>query len=84
MIIEKRTDDEDVTVVVQFEDKIALLGHFEIKTGAWSTSKGGLDLEGDNIEFIGLLGNLDEGTPINVLISKEIFEHMKVVYERRN
>lgn len=82
MIIEKRSDDEDVTVVIDFEDNIALFGNFEIKIGQLFFSEKGCDLvpAGDN--YIGLMGNLDDGPPINIIISKEIFGYMKEVFEK--
>ena len=84
MIIEKRTGDEDVTVVVQFEDNIALVGNFEIKTGMVDVSENGNDLSGDGKEFIGLMGNLEKDCPpISVIISKEIFELMKEVWDKK-
>ena len=81
MIIEKRTGDEEVTVVVQFEEQMALVGNFEIKVGDMSIVEGGANIKDGSKEFIGLLGNLDGGPPINVIISKEIFGYMKDVFD---
>ncbi len=81
MIIEKRSDDENVTVVVQFEEQMALIGHFEIKVGELSVTDHGTNIKDGGNNWIGLLGNLEDGPPINVIISKEIFGYMKKVYE---
>lgn len=81
MIVEKRTDDENVTVVVQFEEQMALIGNFEIKVGGIAIAEGGTNITDGSKEFIGLLGNLEDGPPINVIISKEIFGYMRDVFD---
>ena len=81
MIIEKRALDEPVTVVVQFEKNFALIGTFEIKVGELVVAKGGADIKAGNKEYIALLGNLEDGPAINVIISKEVFGYMKDVFD---
>ena len=67
-------------MIVHFENQVALLGNFEIKVGQFSVDEKGVDINDEGDNYIGLMGNLEKGPPINVIISKEIFNNMKDVF----